>query len=221
MAFLDFFLSKLPVQARNNLQIYRTVAGWNRCEKQFASMRKKDANSIPVPHIIKQNIIKEYSKRFNIKVFIETGTFLGIMINSMKNEFEKLISIELSEPLYDRAKKLFKANSNIEILIGNSADVLPIAIRDIDQPCIFWLDGHYSGGITAIANLETPIIRELTTIFNHPVKDHVILIDDAHLFIGQRDYPTIEELKSLLDKHMIHYHFEIKEDIIIIFKKNE
>jgi len=222
MAIIDFVLTKLlPTQTRNNLKISKTIRDFYSCEKQFAIARKKDPNSTPVPHFIKQNIIKEYSKRFNIKVFIETGTFLGIMINSLINEFNKLYSIELSEILYKRAKNLFKLHPNVEILLGNSAEVLPILIRDINLPCIFWLDGHYSGGITAKASSETPIIRELTTIFNHPVKNHVILIDDARLFIGKRDYPTMEELKDLLDKFLSHYHFEVKDDVIIIFNEKE
>jgi hypothetical protein len=221
MALIDSFLSKLlPVQTRNKIRISKTIRDYNKCEKEFTLLREKDPNATPVPHIVKQKAIKEYSKRFNIKVFIETGTFLGIMMNSMKNEFEKLYSIELSELLYKRNKDIFKEQKNIEIVMGNSAEVLPIILNEINQACLFWLDGHYSGGITAKANSETPIIRELTTIFNHPVKNHVILIDDARLFIGKRDYPTMEELKELLDKHLNQYHFEIKDDIIIIFREN-
>jgi hypothetical protein len=221
MALIDSFLGKLlPVKTRNKLHLRNAIHGWNQSERQLTILREKNPESTPVPHIYKQNLIKEYAKRFNIKNFIETGTFLGIMMDSMKNEFDKLISIELSELLYTRAKELFVDQKNIEILLGNSADILPVALKNIDKPCLFWLDGHYSGGITAIADSETPILQELTIIFNHPVKNHVILIDDARLFTGERDYPTIAGLKTFLDKNLTNYYFGIKDDIIIIFIQN-
>jgi hypothetical protein len=221
MAYSGMKLSNyLPVRMRNNLQIHKTIRDYKKCEKHFELLRSKDINSVPAPHYVKQNTIREYANRYGIKAFIETGTFLGIMVNSMKNEFVKVISIELSELLYLRAKKLFSHNKNIEILLGNSEELLPIAISNIKQPCLFWLDGHYSGGITALASSETPIVKEITAILNHPVTNHILLIDDARLFTGQRDYPTIDELKELLDKLGVKYHFEIKDDIIIIFRND-
>ena len=219
MALLEKIVSKiLPENVWNSYQIYKTQKGWDKCEKEFSLKRKIDINSVPVPHINKRNIINEYSKKYEIKVLIETGTFLGIMVNSMKNKFEKIYSVELSEILYKRAVKKFKNDNNIKIVFGNSEIVLPELLSYIDQPCLFWLDGHYSGGITAKALLETPIIKELSTIFEHKIKSHLILIDDARLFIGTRDYPDIVEIKKFIDQQNQNYKLEIKDDIIIISK---
>ena len=41
-------------------------------------------------------------------------------------------------------------------------------------------------------------MQELRLILNDLKFNHVILIDDARLFIGKNDYPTIDEVKHLV-----------------------
>jgi hypothetical protein len=52
---------------------------------------------------------------------------------------------------------------------------------------LFWLDGHFCGGVSAHGDKGTPILEELNLILSHRVKEHVILIDDARLFNGTFD----------------------------------
>jgi hypothetical protein len=151
---------------------------------------------VPPPHIIKEKMIKEYAKSGNI--FIETGTYQGQMIDAVKGHFKKIYSIELDGVLFEKAKKKFSSNSSIEILKGDSGIILADILKKVNEPCVFWLDGHYSGGITSKGNLNTPICRELETIFNHKVKNHTIIIDDARCFVGKNDYPTIDAIKDLV-----------------------
>ena len=107
--------------------------------------------------------------------------------------------------------------SNVDIIQGDSGKVFPAILPQIEEPCLFWLDGHYSAGITAKGQLETPIIEELQAIFNHPEKtNHVILIDDARCFTGENDYPELSELKELVAKNLPNHIWEVKDDIIRI-----
>ena len=117
------------------------------------------------------------------------------MVEAQRNHFEKIYSIELSEKLFNRAKKRFKDYSHITILHGDSGIVLNKLIPEIDKPALFWLDGHYSGGITAKGEKECPVPEELKTILKSSLP-HIILIDDARLFNGTHDYPTIEQIKT-------------------------
>ena len=87
----------------------------------------------------------------------------------------------------------------------------------INERAIFWLDGHYSDGITAKGDLNTPILKELEAILSHNIKDHIILIDDARCFVGKDDYPTIEQLKNFVYKRNNNLKFEIEYDIIRIY----
>ncbi|HTY44456.1 MAG TPA: hypothetical protein VMD52_00470 [Patescibacteria group bacterium] len=168
------------------------------------------------PNIIKRRVVKKYGKLFSLKVFIETGTLFGDTVDAVKNMFDRIFSIELDEELYEKAKKRFEKFGHISILQGDSGKVLPELLPTISEPCLFWLDGHYSSWGTAKGQLEAPIIMELTCILNHPVKNHVILIDDARLYIGKGDWPDIKEFKAkILDKYP-DFVFEVEGDIIRI-----
>jgi hypothetical protein len=153
---------------------------------------------------IKRNLRKEkegpilyYKQRFNPQIFIETGTYKGEMIDAMKGEFKKLYSIELSDALYEEAKIKFAKEKNVELLHGDSGKILPRILETIDEPALFWLDAHYSDGITARGEVDTPIEKELKTIFSHKIKNHIIVIDDASDFNGKNDYPKKGALKNM------------------------
>jgi hypothetical protein len=171
----------------------------------------------PPPHLVKFREIKKYQKINSASVLIETGTYKGAMLDSCQNLFEKLYSIELDQKLYDLAQEKYNRESKISILQGDSGIELEKLLKKINEPCLFWLDGHYSAGITAKADLDTPIINELKSIFNHRVKNHVILIDDARLFVGKNDYPTIEGLKEIVNEYDSSKVVIVDFDIITIY----
>ena len=206
----------LPTSVYEKMRIDALQKIYDQSNNEFIKQRAANPNSVPVPHSAKQEVIRHFASKYNIQVFVESGTFLGIMINSMKGQFKKLYSIELSEILYKNAIKKFENDKNVNIVFGDSGSMLPQVIKDINEPILFWLDGHYSGDITAKGILETPIIKELKTVLEHPVKNHVIVVDDARLFNGTRDYPTIKEVQDFLAGYSKDYKFEIKEDILVI-----
>lgn len=171
---------------------------------------------IPPPHIVKQQIIKEHAKKYKIKTFIETGTFFGQMVHAVSDIFDRIISIELDPNLYNNAQILFSDFSHISILHGDSSDVLKYILPTINEQCLFWLDGHYSEGVTAKGKLNTPIIEELNLILSHKIKNHIILIDDARCFTGKNDYPKLEKLKEYVNKYNKNCTFENRDDVIRI-----
>ena len=174
---------------------------------------------IPVPHIVKQMAVKKYASKYGILTFIETGTYLGEMILSVKDIFTKIISIELSPELSEKAVKKFSKYKHISILQGDSSKVLPQILNDIEEPSLFWFDAHYSEGITARGEKETPIKEEIKYILRHPNEEHVIMIDDARLFNGKNDYPTVDEVKEQILRKYQNYIVEVKDDIIRAHKK--
>jgi hypothetical protein len=167
----------------------------------------------PPPHIVKQQAIAEYANQYASASLVETGTYLGDMVEAHKNRFSKVYSIELSERLHKKALKRFKGNDHIVLLQGDSGTKIAEVVAELKSPAVFWLDGHYSGGITAKADKECPVPEELHAIFNSPV-DHIILIDDARLFNGTQDYPTIEQIQDIIQQHKKNYTIENKDDII-------
>jgi hypothetical protein len=175
-------------------------------------------NPVPVPHAIKPLMIKNFAQKYDIRVFVETGTYLGEMAAAVCNDFDRIYSIELSEDLFKHAAKKFAGHHHITILHGDSFQVLPEILRQIDIPCLFWLDGHYSS--RNAEKEKSSIFEELKQISAHPIKKHVILIDDARLFTGKNDYPTIEFLKAFVKNILPYYEFDAHNDIIRIYKKN-
>jgi hypothetical protein len=182
-------------------------------EKQVATWEANGCPS-PPPHPVKQRVIREYQIKSTYSILVETGTFIGDMIEAQKKNFKKIISIELSNDLYKRAKERFAVDKNVFLFQGDSGDVLPEVLKQIDSPAIFWLDGHYSEGITAKGKKECPIFEELDAIFNDKRFDHILLIDDARCFIGQGDYPTIDQLTHYIKNKNDKYSVEVKYDII-------
>lgn len=175
-----------------------------------------EGKPVPPPHFIKQRIIKDYAKKSAIEIFVETGTYTGSTTMSVKNIFSKIYSIELDEALFNKARAKFAIYPHIHIFQGDSSKVLPSVLSTIEKPALFWLDGHYSEGITAKGDLNTPILKELELILNHKIKYHVILIDDARCFVGKDDYPTILELESFIKTINPKLSFSVRNDIIRI-----
>lgn len=168
------------------------------------------------PHLVKQKIVRKYARLFHCGVLIETGTYLGDMVHAMRRDFKEIHSIELSVDLFEKAKRRFASHSHIHLYNGNSGDILQAILRESHEPCLFWLDAHYSAGITAKGDRDTPIEEELKHIFEHECADrHVILIDDARTFDGRKDYPTVQTVETKAGKAGYH-SFSVADDIIRI-----
>ena len=89
----------------------------------------------------------------------------------------------------------------------------------INQPSLFWLDSHYSGGETAKGEKETPIYEELNHILNPSYKDHVVIIDDARCFGTDSNYPTIAELIGFINSKRLGLEIIVQDDNIRITPK--
>jgi hypothetical protein len=163
---------------------------------------------VPPPHIVKQKTINRFQKRIKYNCFLETGTYLGDMIEAQRKHFELVYSIELSPYFYRNAVQRFKKNDNIGQMIKE-------LMKLIKWPTVFWLDGHYSGENTAKGELNSPILSELKAILTQSCK-HLILIDDARCFNGTNDYPDISELIAYILKLTKNHSVIIRDDIIQI-----
>ncbi|HJM47141.1 MAG TPA: hypothetical protein QGH56_04910 [Candidatus Marinimicrobia bacterium] len=125
--------------------------------------------------------------------------------------FEKIYTIEISEDICkvaSRRYKLFekyqgdasKFNPHIDekdelfdstgeyfdgklILINDDSvkglkQLLPL----INEPVCFWLDAHGGALRYSRGEVDCPLLEELNVIENHHIKNHIIAIDDAHMF---------------------------------------
>jgi len=174
---------------------------------------------LPAPSVVKHGVIRQYAERYGIRTLVETGTYKGGTIDALSRHFRRIYSIELDDALYARARVRFAALAHVTIVHGDSAHVLPTVLRELATPALFWLDGHYSGPGTAKGQRETPILEEIHAILSHPIRTHIILIDDARVFGTWPDYPTLEEFQTLIATTAPHLHFALEADIIRLTPK--
>jgi hypothetical protein len=78
----------------------------------------------------------------------------------------------------------------------------------LKAPAVFWLDAHWCGDESFGLTAECPILEEIETINRHhrADADHVLLIDDARLFLRPpppphrpEDWPDVEAVVTALN----------------------
>lgn len=157
----------------------------------------------------KAKLILEH-KNPELEILVETGTEFGTLIEKIGDNFRKIYSIELDKELYEKAQVLFKGKKNIKLFQGDSAVVIREVLAELDKPALFWLDAHGPGAMSVKNPLHCPVEKELQAIFGHPIKEHVILIDDARHF----DLDSISVIKKLVRAN--GFTFSVKDGIFIL-----
>jgi len=176
---------------------------------------------VPPPHYVKQRALRKAAQDYKLRKLVETGTFLGDMLAAMRNDFDSLTSIELSDELHRRATKRFAGDPKITLLSGDSKDLLDEIATSIDRPALFWLDAHYSGAWhedfeeTAGGDRPNPIFAELEAVFASNY-EHVVFIDDARLFNHQHGWPSISDVRTFVQQREPNRTVLVSEDIIRI-----
>ena len=210
---INKLIAKLITPMQSTVILFLNLTKLRKLERTKAKNWVATGCPTPVPHLIKQLTIIDNKIKYDYSIFVETGTYLGEMVEAMRTHFHKVYSIELGEKLYLNAINRFRGDTKVQIHLGDSGKVLPILLKEITEPAIFWLDGHYSYGITAKGEKDCPVFEELDAILKNKLP-HVILIDDARCFNGTNDYPSIEQLHQFIKTQNPDYKLEVKYDII-------
>jgi hypothetical protein len=144
---------------------------------------------------------------------IETGTYLGDTSRHFAKLGYEVHTIEVSPKLSDAIFPILES-IGVNCYCGDSAIVLPRVMQKILQrgttKANFWLDGHWSGGITSRASdYETPIVNELNLIaaFLSEFTSVVIAIDDVSCFGNDPSYPSKKYLVDWAEAHKLHFYF--------------
>ena len=171
----------------------------------------------PSPHFIKQGCLLRNG--IPDATWIETGTFLGETTELLARHGTKVVSIEPEPTLFANAKQYFKRFGNVEIVNGLSENVFPTLLPGISGNVNFWLDGHYSAGISHQGPQDTPVLDELRAIGDnlHHFQKVCVLVDDIRCFQPWRaeyaSYPALDLLVDWARSNNMHWHIE--HDIFI------
>ncbi len=162
--------------------------------------------------------LREIAARFDIKAFVETGTYFGETTAAAAKIFDQVYTIELSPELARQATVRLAPFPNVQVIEGDSSKALAHILPKLRGRALFWLDGHYSEGNTARGEGgNTPIIEELRAIQDAGIKDAIILVDDLHLFQKVTyqgsdapsiyGYPDIHQLRQTIWELGENYQF--------------
>jgi hypothetical protein len=174
---------------------------------------KLEGKPLPVSYVSKHDALRKAAKSYHLDTLVETGTYLGDTLYMLYPVFENLYSIELSPHYHARAQERFRRMPKVHLMQGDSGKEMSSLVPRLQKPALFWLDGHYSGGATAKGDKECPVLEELDAIFRSP-HNHVIYIDDARLFTGEDDYPSLDELWQLVLRSKPGYTMSMENDCI-------
>ena len=168
------------------------------------------------------SIVLELTRIHPIGFFVETGTFKGETTLWAATHFDHVHTIELSPALFERNTQTFSRVSNITPHLGDSRSKLPVVLDTMgEQPGLFWLDGHWSSGVTAGAEDECPLLDELALLAHR--SEDLILIDDARFFLGAPPaphdpacWPTLADIVHALPRQGGESFVQIIDDVIFV-----
>jgi len=178
-------------------------------------MRGKPVRS---PHLLKQMTVAEYGRRYNLRTLVETGTYYGEMVASMRKHFDRIYSVELEPQLAAVSREKFAGDPGITILEGDSQTLIPKVVAELQAPAVFWLDAGYYGAHPAQGDLSR-LLSELRAILSSSIPGHVVLMDDARCFIGAENKFTAAQLVSWIEKEFPDRRAEIARDIFRVTRR--
>jgi hypothetical protein len=146
-------------------------------------------------------------KKFDYKIFIETGTEKGKTIETVLEYFDMIYSCEIDEKYY-KIYEIYDHNPKVKIYKGNSPEKLNEIFKTLQNDNFFiFLDAHWGG--------YWPLIDELKTIKKFNFRPVIIIHD---FFTGKEgllgDIYLVNGKKIKLDWDYI------KEQIVSIYGEN-
>jgi len=157
-----------------------------------------------VPHSYsKFRQIDAVRKKTGARMMIETGTYLGVTARRCSHTFEKVYTIELDPALHAQASSWLSVRPNVEVILGDALEKLPtvLARDDVDDVLVF-LDGHFSGGVTALGDHPEPAVLEIEVLAKYQDKIRAVIIDDFRCFGVDPGWPKKSELIASIERSL-------------------
>lgn len=127
-------------------------------------------------------------------------------------------------------------NNRLALIEGDSATVLEDILSYMGECIAFWLDAHSGAQKYARGQDDVALFRELEVIKKHKVKNHIIAIDDVHLFGRKQydrkgnlvaDYTNVtwkrveEKIKEINPAYQIGRYAPFQMDMLIAFVEHK
>ena len=218
---LKGFLTKMRASILLSVLVFRNSPY---AASSFLGWTRTNFNS-PAPQIVKWSVLSRWGGN---GCWVETGTFLGDTTLFLSKLAKLVKSIEPSQKLAVDAVSRLKPFRNVEIICDLSENILDELVSKLiskgENDFSFWLDGHFSEGITFQGPVDTPIRTELNIIGKHfqNIEQLTVFIDDVRCFNPVRhEYRTYPDLNFLVDWATSNQlYWVIEHDIFIATNRN-
>lgn len=181
---------------------------------------------------------------YEIENFVETGTGAAEVVRDISgiNDELNVHTIEIIPEIYEKNTISYSYLNNVTWHLGQSSDILPEIVSQINTPTLFWLDAHFPGADFGLASYgdepdlekRLPLKSELEKITNNKdVTNDVFVIDDLRIYedgpfedgswedrtkYGGDGIEFVEELFE--DSHYVVKSYN-KQGFIILFPLNK
>ncbi len=186
-------------------------AGSKKSNTKQRSIRSIVNSAVSPPY--QGQILYKLLQHLGAKNIIELGTSLGITslyLSTYSNQV-KLVTLEGSSAIMDKAKSAFKLfpNQQIKSILGHFDQTLPQAIAQLDQLDVCYIDGNHA---------KDPTIRYFENCLPHIHEHSVLIFDDIYWSKGMTEaWEQIKKHKSVklsLDLYffgLVFFNQDIKE----------
>jgi hypothetical protein len=174
---------------------------------------------------IDATLVERLREALPLAAFVETGTFEGDAVTTVRPLFDEVHTIELAETYYAKAVNRFRSDEAVHIYRGHSSQILnSLRPRLENKSVLYWLDAHWCVATDAAgAHSQCPLLEELDAIGTLN-SESVVLIDDARLFLctppdphETEDWPRFQDvLQRLLSLSPTH-EIMVINDVIAFY----
>ena len=209
MTNLPLRISKLII-----VEILNYFLGWIVRPLKLVAWYFKTGCSNPIPPFIKHELLLRHGSIGS--TWVETGTFVGQTTRYLAKKFSMVHTIEASKECIIIAKFISSRYSKkIRFHEGTSEKCLDGVCSLLGGNVCFWLDAHYSSGITYKGEEKTSISSELKIIEKNLERfdSIVVIIDDLLACHLDSNYPSLDDYVDWARKNNLHWHIE--HDIFI------
>jgi hypothetical protein len=166
------------------------------------------------PHsYTKYRQIVAVAKRTHARVLIETGTYRGVTTRRCLPHFNRVFTIELDRSLAQAAQQSLARYAKCEVIEGDAAKEVPKLCErsDIGSDILFFLDGHFSGGDTALGEQTEPALDIIHAIAKRKERMAAMIVDDFREFGTRSGWPAKSQLV-----HAIEHSFPAKTFDLVV-----
>lgn len=165
-------------------------------------------------------VARQLRDLLGIRRAVETGTYLGEGARRLASVFPEVVTVELSKELHRDAEIALADTPAIRAVQGDSVTVLP-SLANASLPTLWFLDGHWSTGVTAGEAAQCPIIAELDALgTGHP--NDCYLIDDARYLAAPprppydpSQWPSLVEVIDKIREVRPDHHVTVLDDQVV------